>query len=445
MTAPRLLSIAVMAGFLAGPVLAQTSGYGCSHTDTASGLPSVEGQDGVFYRVLADLRMRHPMEDAVMARLGALSAALEAGGTTLIYVTVPTKSQAMPQFLPPLAADHAYDSTTATMVYDDIIARLAGNDVLAPDILAALSAAGDDAPPFFQVDFHWTAEGARLTARAIGDMVKAQPFYGDLDLSEYRTVALDPMPAFSSMRRTLQAHCVMELPRVEAMAHLTEEIAGSAAGASDIFADDGDQVEIVLVGTSFSDSPLGNFAGYLSEYTGLDVVNYAVTGGNQYGAVTSYLTSRDFDASRPRFLIWENPIYNNLAQFGPDPLEELIAAAGNTCTAVLPVTRSGANSLTADLQGQTLAAQDVILADLAAVDLFVPSVGAVAIKDITQNTSRQVTLKAPLTLDFEVRDGDTALASLTAIEMRRRAGVTVVFSGAAGAHTAYSTENLYAN
>lgn len=85
------------------------------------------------------------------------------------------------------------------------------------------------------------------------------------------------------------------------------------------------------------------------------------------------------------------------------------------------------------------------LSDLPSVDLYVPSVDALAIEDITQNTSRQVTLKAPLTLDFEVRDGDALLASLMAIEMRRRAGVTVVFSGSDGTYTAYSTENLYAN
>ena len=85
------------------------------------------------------------------------------------------------------------------------------------------------------------------------------------------------------------------------------------------------------------------------------------------------------------------------------------------------------------------------LSDLAMVDLYVPSVDALALEAIEQNTSRQVALKAPLTLDFEVRDGATVLASLPAIEMRRRAGVTVVFSGTAGDYTAYSTENLYSN
>ncbi len=85
------------------------------------------------------------------------------------------------------------------------------------------------------------------------------------------------------------------------------------------------------------------------------------------------------------------------------------------------------------------------LSDLPSVDLFVPSVDALALEDVAQNTSRQVTLKAPLTLDFEVRDGASVLASLPAIEMRRRAGVTAVFSGSAGAYTVFTTENLYSN
>ena len=125
-------SALILAALCGQTAMAQSSAYGCGGLDTATALPSVEGLDGVFFRVLADLRMRHPMEDAVMQQMGALSEALAAGGTTLIYVTVPTKSQAMPQFLPPIAADYAFDSATATLVYSDIVTRLAAHGVLAP-------------------------------------------------------------------------------------------------------------------------------------------------------------------------------------------------------------------------------------------------------------------------------------------------------------------------
>jgi alginate biosynthesis protein AlgX len=364
MTNRLFASALVLAASLAVPAGAETSAFGCSNLETASALPSLEGKDGVFYRVMADLRMRHPMEDPVVDQMAALSEALASGGTTLIYVTVPTKSQAMPDYLPAEAADYAFDPETARLVYQDIIGRLSAKGVLAPDLLTALSAATPDEPAFFQADFHWTAAGARLAARAIAEMIVAQPAYEDMARSEYRTVEVERTAAFSTMRRTLQVLCTEELPRVEAVAHRTELIGAADEAVADIFAGGDDAVQAVLVGTSFSDSPLGNFAGFLTEFTGLDVVNYAVTGGNQFGGMTSYLTSRDFAENRPRFLIWENPIYNNLAQYGPDPMDELIAAAGQTCTTPLPVTKTGDNSVTADLGDVSLGKSDVIFADL---------------------------------------------------------------------------------
>lgn len=361
----RFGGLAFALAALCGPAaFADPSAYGCSSLDQAPALSSIEGQEGVFYRVFADLRMRHPMEDAVMAQMAELSRVLAENGTTLIYAAVPTKGQAMPQFLPPLAADHAFDRDVAALVYDDIIDRLNAQGVLAPNLLSALAAAAPGELAFFLTDFHWTPVGSRLAARAIGEVMKAQAFYADLPVAEFVTTPTEPTTAFSTMRRTLQAFCVDELPRVATEGFKTEVVSAAVAGASDIFATDGEAVQIALVGTSFSDSPVGAFAGYLSEYSGLDVVNYAVTGGNQFGAMTSYLTSRDFAQNRPRFLVWENPIYSNLAQYGPDPMAEMIAAAGQICSLSLPVLMSGANSLTADLSGQDIGQDDVILADL---------------------------------------------------------------------------------
>lgn len=85
------------------------------------------------------------------------------------------------------------------------------------------------------------------------------------------------------------------------------------------------------------------------------------------------------------------------------------------------------------------------LSDLPSVDLYVPSADTVALSAVEQKTSRIVTLRAPLTLDLEVRYGTAVLASLSDIGMRRRAGVTVVFSGSDGDYSAFGTENLYSN
>ena len=74
------------------------------------------------------------------------------------------------------------------------------------------------------------------------------------------------------------------------------------------------------------------------------------------------------------------------------------------------------------------------LSDKPLIDLFVPAASAVAVPDVGVNSSASVALKAPLTLDFEVREGETVLASLTAVDLQRRAGVAIVFRGSGGAY-----------
>ena len=117
----------------------------------------------------------------------------------------------------------------------------------------------------------------------------------------------------------------------------------------------------------------------------MPVSNFAITGGNQFGAITSYLTSREFQANRPKFMVWENPIYNNLAQFGTGSLTELIAAARNECqpVATTPVIDKAKGLFEADLSGTAVTPNQVLLADAG------------------DNNSRDVVLS------FESRDGRT--------------------------------------
>ena len=356
----------------AAPATAQESAFGCTGIEFNPSLPAVEGKDGVFYRTMSDFRLQHPMRGEVMVLMERLAAALAENGTTLVYATVPAKSLAMPQFLPPRAADYGYDPQIAETVYDDIITRLNAAGITAPDLRRALQAAEPGETVFYPADFHWTSAGARRAAQAIGDAIRAHPAYAETTPATYETRELGIQPAFSGMRRTLQTFCTKALPPVESMSYETTRTdaapaEGDGDATLDIFATGGDGAaeapQMVLVGTSFSDSPVNNFAGFLSQYTGLDVVNYSVTGGNQYGAITAYLTSEDFAAARPRFLIWENPIYNNLAQYGTAPLEELVAAAGDGCAVPLETERLDDHTLTASLHGLDPGGADAIFAD----------------------------------------------------------------------------------
>lgn len=358
-----------------GSALAGPSAFGCANTEYAP-TASIEGRDGVFYRVQSDLRLQHPMSDIVVDQLATLSRALADQGTTLLYVNVPTKGQAMPGFLPPEAAAYGYDKAKMRANYLDVVNRLNAAGVATPDLMSAMLAAAPDEKVFFPSDFHWTPTGARLAAKAIGDTIRALPAYDAVTPVPFISQEAAREVAFSGLRRELQTFCKQTLPPVEAVTWVTTRADETVPDAGDIFPDapatgegeldifgtGGAGASLVLVGTSFSDSSINNFAGFLSEFSGMDVTNYSITGGNQFGSMTSYLTSREFAEKRPTFLVWENPIYNSLAQFGPLPMDELIIAAGPNCDVSTGAVAEG-GTLTADFPPGKLKPSDAFLFD----------------------------------------------------------------------------------
>jgi len=366
-TCPKAaLAMAVLIGstWLAAPAAAE-SNYRCTGLEQNRELPSIEGRDGVFFRINADLRMNHPFSDQTVAYLSELSQALAENGTTLIYVPIPTKSVTMPDHLPSAAPLYGFDLEIATHVHNDILERLEAAGVLTVDARSAMLRAPADDLAFFKADFHWSASGARETAKAIAEVIRAHPDYADLPKVTYESQPQDVEIAFSGMRRLLQTHCLDTLPEAETMTYETVQTSAvDLGGGLDLFGDSADAVPVALIGTSFSDSPINNFPGFIAEYAELEVINYAITGGNQYGAMISYLTSSEFQETRPKFLIWENPIYNNLAQFGDQPMRELIAAAGRSCTLALPAqVADDLSGLTVDLTGYDLGPENTLLVD----------------------------------------------------------------------------------
>lgn len=84
------------------------------------------------------------------------------------------------------------------------------------------------------------------------------------------------------------------------------------------------------------------------------------------------------------------------------------------------------------------------LSDIASVDLFVPQAKAKALEGIAPGSGGSVALKAPLTLDFEARDGDTTLATAPGIALERRQGVALVLRGSGGSYDLVSAPNAIA-
>jgi hypothetical protein len=107
----------------------------------------------------------------------------------------------------------------------------------------------------------------------------------------------------------------------------------------------------------------------------------------------------------------------------------------------------GTSALVVDKITRNPAQADVTfynLSDIASADLYVPQAKAMAIEGVGKNEGGAVALKAPLTLDFEVRDGETVVAKVPAVGLKRREGVAIVLSGTGGTYTATVTPNALA-
>ncbi len=237
--------------------------------------------------------------------------------------------------------------------------------MLTVDVLSALRSNDKDHPPFLKADFHWTAWGAAAAAKEVAATIKSLPGSDTLQVARFETKATSRQQIISTMRRFLQASCVSSC-RLPKWTRLKPPKWQSKAGTS--WTSSGATNKAVRwrwLGRAFPDLAPANFSGFLSQEMQTPVSNYAVSGGNQFGSITSYITSAAFLEKRPRFLIWENPIYNNLGKFGDAPLRELAAAAANICEDVSTSALSTQSENLIDLgrPPEALTSPSVILAD----------------------------------------------------------------------------------
>lgn len=159
--------------------------------------------------------MQHQLGEHTAKQLAEVARALEANGTTLIYVPIPTKSLTMPQYLPDRTVELGFNYDIAKVAYDETLAKLRRNGVVTVDVLKALQSNDRKHPPFLQADFHWTAWGAQAAASEVAATIKALPGADGLQNATFETKSVGRQQIISTMRRFLQASCVSSLPAAE--------------------------------------------------------------------------------------------------------------------------------------------------------------------------------------------------------------------------------------
>lgn len=249
----------------------------------------VAGQDWLFTAE----EFREPDGDVdFLEELDTARLALSVHGIRLVPVIVPDKARVYSDLLPHSRAEEIDDR------YEAALSLLSAEGFPAIDLRAVLVAGRAGGETFMRTDTHWSPHGAQLAAEAVAVSLGArgsatfetivgptQPFRGDLasfvdtgHLSDW----VGPQPETIAIPETI-----------------------SASDGLGLFGDA--QIDLVLVGTSFSARTDFNFPGFLEAATGFDLVSFAIEGRGPFDPMRDLLSGSALTDIQPRIVIWEIP------------------------------------------------------------------------------------------------------------------------------------------
>ena len=304
------------------------------------------GQGNYLFGSERDLYDLKPYPPTAFHFLRRLSEALRARGTTLVMALTPPRGVVLHDYMDPENPAHAaFDPDLLRATYDNNVAMLREAGIIAPNLLDAVMAdpAQRGAIYFFD-DFHWAPIGARLSAEAIAEEIRAHSDYGRLTPYSFTLESEGMRPTYGPYSEAVDAVCGIRPPSMPYEFFATAEQASTAeASSSDLLLDEPAEASsdllfgaaeenIVLVGTSFSRRKWNdaNFPGMLAHYAGAFVDNRAVAGGALEVTMDGYLRSRDFRDQPPPFLVWELAAYYSI-DGAPEFFRSIIPAAFGEC------------------------------------------------------------------------------------------------------------------
>jgi len=269
----------------------------------------VQAKGDWLFRTQEDLRTEFDTSPAGYRRMKQLHDAFKAKGVELVVVYQPTRGLVNRNML--MASDKAaFDYDKALKNYKAMLGRFEKMGYVTPDLSPLTdeqlpaSEAGKDF--YFRGDQHWTPYGAMRAAKIVGERIKQMPAFEGIPTREFETRVSGRMGKTGTLQNMAGQLCGTSYA-IQYMDQFSTEPKGEAADG-DLFGDAGNP-EITLVGTSHSGKNY-NFAGFLEQYTGADVLNVAFPGGGLEGSMIQYLGSEEFQKTPPKILVWEfSPLY----------------------------------------------------------------------------------------------------------------------------------------
>lgn len=287
----------------------------------------VEGRDGWLFRSDDDLREVFGPDAEGYAELRRFRDALRRRGTELVMVYQPTRGLMHADQLPP-EVRRRYQQGLARTSYTMTLERFRKAGIVVPAFDRLFESPGAAPPYFFRGDHHWTPEGARRTAQLTAAEIQKLPVYAKLARKSFSTSRIGVLAKRGTLQKAASQLCGFGYPD-----QYVDRYSTGAAEGGDLFGDDR-APEVSLVGTSNSDAAY-NFAGFLSEYLGVEVLNESLAGGGFDGPLFRYLPSEAFQKTPPKILIWELQTYHNLSE--RDFYRRVVPLIGNGCARKTPV------------------------------------------------------------------------------------------------------------
>lgn len=289
------------------------------------------GLDGVFFRTNTDFEEFYARTPETIAAMRSIADALKVHGTELVFIPLPPRGIVQQSKLDrsdPVQAE--YDVTATMEEFRHYVLQLTKGGIHTVDVLSEIDRNNARDTFFFARDHHWTSSGARLTAKAAAAVIKSLPSYGMLSTYSFETVATGANNYIAAMGHEIQSLCGTT---VEPEGDTFWSTSRNADDAADLLGDAATTTpRAALVGSSFSATPDFNFAGFLSQESKLDFINYAENGAEFISSLATLVFSKAFQEAPPPLIVWESPSYYPIDQLMFQTSRQLMAAIYGPCT-----------------------------------------------------------------------------------------------------------------
>jgi len=290
----------------------------------------VPGRDRWLFRSEVDLTNDFGIPAAMQPEFARLMRAFASHGTQVAMAIQPTRGlMHRAQLLP--GQTHGFDYQLASGNLSRFLQQMRDAGAIVPDIMSLV-----EQPPkdfFFRRDHHWTPVGAQTTAKVTADAIRQHPVYAQLPRKGYTTEQSLTLYKDGTLNLGLSTICGNHFGYQFVPGYQTVPESNDAA---QLFEEQPDP-EIVLVGTSNSaaredETKQFNFDGFLKDYLGSDLINYALPGAGQDGSLLEYLLSTNYNPDKaPKLIVWELPA--NYRLDGELTYRQLIPAVNGGCKA----------------------------------------------------------------------------------------------------------------